>query len=194
MLTKEKLLDVLRFDEKSGRFFWNVKRRGISVGQEAGSADAYGYGQIRIDGEIYKEHHLVWLYLTGEWPNSQIDHINHQRRDNRPENLRPADNAENHKNRPMQRNNKTGVVGVYKDKLGGYNAYISVDGKRIHLGRFKNIEDAAASRYEANKKYGYHENHGVGFGVSKRNHPLDNRRRQADQSRVQGQDCRANQE
>lgn len=167
MLTKDRLCELLHFNPDEGRFYWKAKVRGIKPGQQAGSFDAYGYGQVRINRAIYKEHHLVWLWMTGTLPSKQIDHINHDRRDNRPENLREADNVENHKNRPIQNNNKTGFVGVSIDKHGGYVSYITLVGKKIHLGRFKTLSEAIRVRKEANSKYGFHENHGVGYGIPK---------------------------
>lgn len=169
MLTHERLKEVLRFDAERGRFFWRIPIKGIRCGEEAGSFDAHGYGQVRIDRQIYKEHRLVWFYFTGEWPNGQIDHINHDRRDNRFENLRVVDNYENHLNRPMLRNNTSGVMGVsFNKRLQDYEAYITVNGKRMRLGRFRSLEDAAMARAEANKKFGFHENHGIGVGISKK--------------------------
>lgn len=170
MVTHERLLEVLRYEPDEGRFYW-IKQEGRGIKRskngQAGSFDAHGYGQVVIDGKIYKEHRLVWFYIHGEWPTSQIDHVNHARRDNRIENLRLVDNAENHRNRPKQRNNKTGTPGVWYDPRGFYAAYINVDGKRIDLGNHKTIEGAREAREAANEKYGYHSNHGVGIGIGK---------------------------
>lgn len=162
-------MSLLQFDGSIGRFFWRERpRRGWKAGRslEAGSFDVHGYGQVMIDGKIYKEHHLVWLWYHGEMPAVQIDHLNHQRRDNRIENLRLADNTVNHKNRPMQRNNTTGCVGVSFDRS-RYVAYVTVSGKQIRLGRFKTLEEAVEARQRANREYGFHQNHGIGYGRSK---------------------------
>ena len=168
-ITIERLRELVEYNAELGRFFWLQSGRGfMTKGAEAGSFDAHGYGQVRLDRQIYKEHRLVWFYHTGKWPEEQIDHINHQRRDNRFENLRLASNSENHRNRPMQRNNTSGFVGVYWDKRGWFESYINAGGKKIRLGRFKNIEDAIEARQEANRRYGFHENHGKGFGVVRR--------------------------
>ena len=166
MITQARLLELLRYEPDEGRFYWLKKGRGIRPSRncQAGSFDAHGYGQIRIDGMVYKEHRLVWLYVHGEFPKNQIDHANHDRRDNRIENLRLVDNIENHKNRPKQNNNKTGMPGVCYDKRGFYAAYITVNGERIGLGYYKTIDGAKEARMAANVKYGYHANHGVGIG------------------------------
>jgi hypothetical protein len=162
----ERLKQVLRYDPTIGRFFWAELVRGKRVGDPAGSFDAHGYGQIRFDGVLYKEHRLVWAFVTGQWPNGQIDHVNHDRRDNRFENLRVVDNAENHRNRPMQANNTSGVVGVSYDR-GRYVAYINAKGRKYNLGRFMTVDDARRARSDAMRRMGFHENHGTGQGRSK---------------------------
>lgn len=168
MLTIERLKEALWLDEEEGRFYWQIEVRGKRPGWQAGSFDAYGYGQVRLDGILYKEHRLVWFYITGTWLSDQIDHENHSRRDNRFVNLRETNNHTNHLNRPMQKSNTSGFVGVHKDKRNGlYKAYVNLHGKRIDLGWHKEIESAIAARMDANQKYGFHENHGIGYGRTK---------------------------
>lgn len=171
MVTQKRLKELLRYDDESGRFFWVEKSgrgRKLSKNGEAGSYDSHGYGQVRIDGEIYKEHRLVWLYFHGEIPDKQIDHINHQRRDNRIGNLRLVTNEENAKNRPLQRNNSWGCPGIsLHKKTQSFFAYIHEHGKRISLGYHRTIFDAACARKSAEVALGFSENCGRGFGVRK---------------------------
>jgi len=57
----------------------------------------------------------------------------------------------------VQRNSKTGIKGVsvYRDKSGRvkYKATISINNKRIYLGLFPTIEQAAEARQRAEEKY-----------------------------------------
>lgn len=168
MLTVEKLKEVLFLDETDYKFYWRVAKKGIVKGMQAGSFDAHGYGQIVIDRKVYKEHRLVWLYKNGSFPDGQIDHLNHDRRDNRIENLRVVSNTENQKNKPIPRNNKTGYVGVsFSKSAKKYEAYITVNGKRKNLGLHETAAQAFEAREKANKEFGFHENHGKGRGISK---------------------------
>ncbi len=168
LISHEDLLKHLRYVPETGEFFWIKRVRGIKLGMKAGSFDVYGYGQLRIFGRLYKEHRLVWYYVTGRYPDGQIDHINHDRRDNRFENLRTVNNSLNHMNRPIQKNNTSGHVGVcYRKRVGKYEAYISVSGSRKNLGLFESIDKAIECRKKANEMYGYSPNHGNGVGVSK---------------------------
>lgn len=91
----------------------------------------------------------------------QIDHVNGDRLDNRICNLRAATNHENLKNRSLLRTNKSGVTGVYRESCTNrWRASIDNHGKTIRLGRYHCIAHAARVRKEAERKYGFHENHG----------------------------------
>lgn len=157
------LKSILRYDFQIGRFFWIVARgtRGI-VGNMAGNLDPDGYRSISIDGKNFKEHRLVWLYVNGEMPKDQIDHVNHIRDDNRIENLRVVSNQENSRNVTMRNNNTTGVMGVCRYKRDNrWRACINVDGKTKHLGYFEDFFEAICARKSAEPKNGFHENHGA---------------------------------
>jgi hypothetical protein len=105
-------------------------------------------------------HRLIFALHNGRFPNKDIDHINHNRSDNRPENLREVDKAENNKNYSKYSNNSSGITGVSK-KGKKWQARIQVDKKPIYLGVFNTIEDAASAREEALTSYGFHRNHGI---------------------------------
>lgn len=82
------------------------------------------------------------------------DHINRNRSDNRRDNLRPATAQDNARNRSLQSNNTSGVVGVsWKKDKKKWKAYLSVNSKQIHLGYFVNKNDAIRARLEAEAKY-----------------------------------------
>lgn len=170
MITQAELKDNFNYNYKTGELSWIYasKRGGFKAGRICNCLDVHGYIQINFNGKIYKGHRLVWLYVNGEFPDNQIDHINHNRADNRIENLRCVNNFENHLNRPLQSNNKYGIAGIYLNKrVNRYYAYITYKGKRINLGGFKTVDEAIFVRKQANINYGFHENHGVGIGRKK---------------------------
>lgn len=72
-----------------------------------------------------------------------IDHIDHDKLNNRIENLRECTFSQNRCNTPKYKNNKSGVKGVHWDKEHGkWKARIQFNNKRILVGRYGSIEDA----------------------------------------------------
>jgi HNH endonuclease/AP2 domain len=150
--------DVLRsrihYDPDTGRFTWKVKPAGnVSIGQRAGGVNNEGYLQIRIFGVMHKAHRLAWLYVTGEWPPSEIDHANGDISDNRFANLRLASRAQNCQNRALRKDSGTGIKGVgFNKRSGKWTAYVRANNKVHHLGTFASKEAAAEAREAAAKK------------------------------------------
>jgi len=136
---------------------WNVEFSGAV----AGSIDSKNYRTIIISNKSYKAHRLVWAYHHDNPAEFQIDHINHNKSDNRIENLRLVTNAENQRNAKLRSDNTSGYVGVTFHKAASkWMAKIKYKGKVFGLGFFANKDDAITARSKANKKFGYHENHG----------------------------------
>lgn len=86
----------------------------------------------------------------------QVDHINHDGLDNRRENLRLTTIQENNHNQQIHKNfNKTsiykGVSWHKKNKI--WVCYIRFQGKRIHIGCFKDELQAAVSYNKNAVKY-----------------------------------------
>lgn len=164
-LTQSRLKEYLRYESESGLFFWNVDK-GINAleGKRAGTIRPNGYIQIWFDGKGYLAHRLAWLYVHGEFPPAQIDHINGQKSDNRLANLRSASGSQNQANVAKNNRNKCGFKGVYLHKASGlYQARISVPmkGKQRSLGYFKSPELAHQAYVRAaSEVYGEFANFG----------------------------------
>lgn len=123
------------------------------------------HGYIRVSWMYRKidAHRVIWYYMTGQLPakHEQIDHINHIRDDNRWNNLRIAERVANLRNQSQSKSNVSGQTGVrWHEPLGKWHARIKVDYITHHLGYFESFEDAVAARKQAEKFYGFHENHG----------------------------------
>lgn len=162
-LTQEYLKSILDYNPENGIFTWKFNRSKLAkIGCIAGTIDKRGYIVIGVNQKNYKAHRLAWLYVYGEFPPKQIDHINHDRTDNRIANLRIVSNQENQKNKTKQINNTSRVTGVGWHKASNkWCARISVNKKYIHLGLFTDINEAIAARKQAELYYGFHANHGV---------------------------------
>jgi hypothetical protein len=104
---------------------------------------------MRVDGRLYRAHRLAWLYVHGEWPKGNLDHINRDGCDNRIANLRLATYSENGRNSRLRSSNTSGFRGVYRRPNGRFTAQIWHSGACQTLGTFDTIEEAHAIRREA---------------------------------------------
>ena len=129
---------------------WNSR----FVGKECGTP-IHGHKRMRIYGQPIYIHRAAFACFYGYWPKMEIDHINHDRSDNRISNLR--DSSENAKNRSKQSNNESGYTGVYWNKnRQKWHARVG----RKHIGYFKDLELAGFVAELTRDKLGYHPNHG----------------------------------
>ncbi len=156
ILTQALLQARLHFNPETGVFtrLATAHCPKVLVGKPAGYERADGYLSINVAGQIYLAHRLAWLYMTGQWPDDMVDHINGARNDNRWSNLRAADMALNQQNqiRPHA-DSTTGLLGVFKTRNGRFKSQIALDKTSYYLGTFDRAEDAAAA-YRAAKATG----------------------------------------
>lgn len=146
-ITAARLRELLNYDPATGVF---TRRQGSLSGRKAGSYD-HGYWSISVDCKEYYAHRLAWLYVTGEWPKSKIDHKDCDRGNNRFDNLREASDEVNSQNlRAAQSNNGTGFLGVSK-KRNRFEARIFRDRGLIRLGVFDTPEQAHAAYIAAKR-------------------------------------------
>lgn len=110
-----------------------------------------GYAVSNIRGKVVKMHRFILGFEQCE--GKIVDHKNHNKLDNRKENLRICTAKENARNTSVSKNNKVGVLGVRKVKSGKYEARIVADRTEYSLGYFETLEQAAAARKTAEEKY-----------------------------------------
>ena len=164
-LTYEILKERLKYDKDTGVFEWrNEEKRGRKKGSLGFEENGYHIISLHINKRThkYRAHILAWFYVYGEYPDKDIDHINHDRMDNRISNLRLVSNWENCKNRQLSPRNKTGHSGVCYDKSRDrWTVAIKNGGKKIYGGRFTDKQEAFAKAKELYAHYGFHKNHGA---------------------------------
>ena len=84
----------------------------------------------------------------------EVDHRNGDGLDNRRENLRVCTHAENMQNRAQHRNNTSGVTGVYWHRhRNKWAVQLRVNGKKVSLGHFSEMEEAKRVRDDAARRY-----------------------------------------
>lgn len=166
MITQERLKELLHYNPDTGIFTWVAPPcKKLHAGDIAGynhHSRSKTYIQITVDYKRYLAHRLAWLYQQGIFPSDQIDHIDGCGTNNRLANLRCVNNLENSKNQRLMNRNTSGFTGVcFCRSSKKRQAYISDKCHRKHLGFFDSLLDAVAARMRANKKYGFHKNHGT---------------------------------
>lgn len=179
-LTIDLLREFISLDPATGRLTWNPRRpenfsgnvqapehsckiwNSANAGKPAlASVDGRGYLHGAIFGKTVSAHRAAWAIHHGVWPTFEIDHINGDQADNRPANMRDVPGAINSKNQKRGSRNTSGVTGVsWFARTSKWVAMIKGDGKVRNLGYFHTIEDAAAARKAAERRYGFHPNHG----------------------------------
>jgi len=152
-MTQDELKALLEYDPETGVWIWRQRRNSrADVGSVAGfvrKADGY-----RIIGNVFgknrKSSRLAWFYMTGYWPDYDIDHVNGDKADDRWCNLRAATVTQNIANGRTRKDNASGVKGVDLYR-GRWRAQIQVEGRKRHLGYFGTIEAASAAYVAAAK-------------------------------------------
>ena len=150
LLTQESLKELLIYDTSTGEFVWTKQIPGRRK-RKVGTIRPDGYVMIHIVGKFYLAHRLAWLYINGEWPEGEIDHIDRNPSNNAFANLRDTTHSENMQNlADALRTNKTGILGVCCHKRSGkFHAQIVINGKKKHLGLFTTKEEASSAYHSA---------------------------------------------
>jgi hypothetical protein len=173
MLTQEYLKECLTYNPDTGTFTWNSRPlksfksaqyfkawNTRCSGKVAGYTSSSKYVTIPLAGKLYQAHRLAYLYMEGELPAHEVDHLNHIKTDNRWSNLRQVSPTENQRNRPKNKNNTSGSLGVsWCADRQLWLASARINYIKHNLGRYKTKEEAIAARQAFNKLH-FHENHG----------------------------------
>lgn len=164
MITVNELRDVISYDAETGRLTWliNASNNAKAGSQAFAAKKNTGHLHGRYKRKAYSAHRAAWALHYGEWPSGHIDHINGIRDDNRIENLRLANAAENAMNRRPNDGKASRLPhGVSRKNNGRFFAQIQKDGKGHHLGYFGTIAEAEEAYKAAARDMGFHENHGL---------------------------------
>ena len=150
VLTQEEVREHLDYNPETGELRWKKRKRGRKRGVVVGSTSVAGYLRIRINKKLYYSHRLIWLWVYGYFPETDIDHIDRDPSNNRLSNLREVSRICNQRNCGLDPRNKSGVKGVcWETRYGKWKSAINVDHKEKFLGRFEDFTEADAHRLAA---------------------------------------------
>lgn len=158
--TQELLLQLLTYSPSTGKLLWNERpiemfktSRACTIwnkkysGKEAGTISNVKnsdlqYIHISINNKIYRAHMLIWIMIHGNIEGI-IDHIDGNGLNNILINLRDISQSKNIRKCKMRKNNSSGHRGVTLTESGRYAVCIMIDRKKIHLGRYDDIQYAS---------------------------------------------------
>lgn len=174
-LTYERLVELLEFDESISRFRWkerpgakgfNSKHAGKVAGCDwtcPGRTELF-YRFVRVDKRLYREHHLVWLWHTGQFPECDLDHKDGDGLNNHLDNLRLDTNGINRRNMAKSSSNTSGHTGVLWCKRYQKWKVVAQLKEKMYFNGYFNIEDldkAAVAAVELRAKLGFSPTHGL---------------------------------
>lgn len=161
IIDAEQLRQALRLNT-DGTVTWLVpskfhrERTGVQAGSPIPTHAGKVYWAVQINGRKVKRSHIVFCLTHGRWPSGQIDHINGNSLDDRPENLReatPTQNAWNHQRRAKK---SPLPMGVRVAKSGRFVARIAVNKQKLTIGTF-DTANAASAAYQAARRQHFGE-------------------------------------
>lgn len=136
--------DLKWFKDGRSQSIWNARYAGKEAFTATGN---HGYKIGRVLNKGYLAHRVIIAIIFGDWPQHMVDHIDGDRTNNKINNLRQSSPSENAANRGIQSNNSSGVKGIFWNKRRSkWQAAISFNGSKKHLGTFDTI-DSAKSTY-----------------------------------------------
>lgn len=157
MISAARLRELFDYEPETGQLVRKVSGRGVKAGV-AGSIrldkdNPLGRRFISADGRKYRASHLVWVWHGNSLP-ERLDHIDRNTLNDRIENLRPCDNAQNGWNARLSKANKSGVRGVFWNKAtGNWRVRVMVRGRVKELGLHDDLDLAELIANEARKRY-----------------------------------------
>jgi hypothetical protein len=146
MLSQADVKQLFDYDPLTGELTWRIRAaNNVFAGQRAGVEDYQTNGnprrrQVRIANVSYNEAHIIWVWMTGAWPRSKIDHADLNPFNNSWSNLRKATTGQNTAN---GRNRRLGrLKWTYLQSSGRYQAQVRSKGTIHCLGSYDTEQEA----------------------------------------------------
>jgi hypothetical protein len=148
-ITQERLKEVMRYEPETGHWFWvkPPKYNNNLVGKKTGTKDVDGRIRVRVDKKTYRSYRLAWLYMTGEWPKNDIDHIDGNPGNDKWANLRDISRGENVRNQKSKGYR-------WNSERQKWECRYMLNYKTIFVGRFETEQEAKTAYEKAIKEAG----------------------------------------
>lgn len=134
-LTQNQVRKALNYDQLTGSLTHKS-------GKAAGWVTDRGYVRVSVKGKIYPATKVIWLWMTGIWPEKDVDHRDRNRANNAWSNLRLATRCMNLVNQGLKHNNRSGFKGV-TSRGNSHSVKLRVNKEIVSLGSFPSAIEAA---------------------------------------------------
>lgn len=152
------MMEEFEISEFSPTWLVRKKARGsVKSGPVAGAPNHYGYFTVMVKRRVYFVHRIIWALHNMQDPLGwYIDHIDGNRTNNNPSNLRTVTISQNNQNAKIHNSSKTGIKGLTIIERPGRKKYIecTVTGIGTKLIKRFNIDkiDEAKKWVDDNRK------------------------------------------
>ncbi len=151
MITQDFLHSI--YEYRDGDLYYRHSRGTAKAGKKVGYQTKDKVTHVFIDRKSYLLHRLIFLMHHGYLP-YMVDHIDGDRSNNRIDNLRAAEHAENAWNAKPRLDSKTNIKNVSYNKANdNYVVRIAQNGTRHYIGSYKDLELAELVAVMAREKY-----------------------------------------
>lgn len=142
---------LFTYDPRTGELRNKIDRTWRSRKGDLAGSYYGGYLHVSIGGRKgrdYQAHQIIWLMMTGEWPDRGIDHMNRNGADNSWNNLRLATHSQQSHN-IIYGHNTSGTTGVFwSEREQRWLVRRQTAGKTIHIGAYTTKEEAVQVKEE----------------------------------------------
>lgn len=144
------LRGILKYDPETGLWLRIRGSAGRGRSIDVGYIEPNGRLRICIRGRRHYPNRLAWLYMTGEWPSLEVDHVDRDKANDKWANFRLATEDQQQANKVRDAQSKTGYVGIRKLKRNPrYLVIIQKDSRCVYRVRCNTLEEAIAARERA---------------------------------------------
>lgn len=150
-ISPEFIKDIFMLDHETGNIYWKCNMgRNKTAGKLAGKVDRDGYLATTVLKNRFYNHILVWALAFGCFPKHEIDHIDGNKTNNSPRNLRDVQRSCNMINRWNCAKNTSGVRGVrWVSRERKWAAVITKNKRHYFFGTHRCFLEAVSHRLAA---------------------------------------------
>ena len=151
-MTQDRVRELFDYDAVTGALRWRCDKGRAKAGSLAGHATKDGHLRVKFDGREHMVHRVIWLWVTGAWPDLEIDHRDGCGSNNAWLNLRKATTRVNRQNQRRPRADSAIQLQGVKRHRNKFKARITVNGRQQYLGLFDSEADAHTAYIAAKRQ------------------------------------------